>query len=106
MFANVNLALGLTVPVACMIGAGVFVITVFSVNATIIAGGFILTALAALAILAILFFRLRRGASRPATCGWHHNPLGRPRFAYHTQRIAVREAHRLFLEIGAPIPAE
>jgi hypothetical protein len=50
-----------------MIGAGVFMITVFSVNATIITGGFILTALSALAVLGVLFFRLRKGASQPAT---------------------------------------
>ena len=60
MLVPLNIALGLTVPVACVIGAGMFVITVFSVNATIISGGFIVTGLIGLGLLALIYASMRK----------------------------------------------
>ena len=66
MLVPLNIALGLTVPVACVIGAGIFMITVFSVNATIISGGFILTGAIALGLVLLLNLAVRRVVSKGA----------------------------------------
>ena len=82
MLANLNVALGLTVPLACMVGAGIFIVTVFSVNAEIIRDGFLLNAVIALALLIALYLAIRRGASRPST---------------EAGRVFLRIAHGLLL---------
>mgnify|MGYP003592230676 CR=1 FL=1 len=67
MLANLNLALGLTVPAACVFGAGVFVITVFSVNAAIIRAGFLVDAVIALVLWTGFYIAMRGGVSKPST---------------------------------------
>lgn len=61
MLVALNIALGLTVPIACVIGAGVFVVTLFSVNASIISGGFVVTGLIGLGVLAVIYSSIRKG---------------------------------------------
>ena len=66
MLRTLNIALGLTVPIACVVGLGIFMVTVFSVSGPIILGGFVVTGLIALAILAGLYFVIRRASPRAA----------------------------------------
>ena len=68
MLLTLNIALGLTVPIACAVGMGIFMVTLFSVSGPIILGGFVVAGLIALGILAGLCFVLRR-ASPPAASG-------------------------------------
>jgi hypothetical protein len=60
-----NIALGLTVPLASVIGTAVFIVTVFSVNETIISAGFILTGLVVLGLTAFLFATIRQRVAQP-----------------------------------------
>jgi hypothetical protein len=64
MFANANIAAGLTVFFATLVGVVVFIVTVFSVNATIISGGFVLTGLVALVVFTLMY---RHTARLPPT---------------------------------------
>ena len=66
MLLTLNIALGLTVPIACVVGMGIFMVTLFSVSGPIILGGFVVAGLISLAILAGLYFVLHRAAPRAA----------------------------------------
>jgi hypothetical protein len=50
MFANVNIAAGFTVFFTTLVGGALFFFTLFSFNATVISGGFVVTALVALVV--------------------------------------------------------
>ena len=96
MLVPLNIALGLTVPVACVIGAGVFMITVFSVNAAIISGGFMVTGLIALGLLLLLYVTVRRVVSKGA---------GSAPGALAVAAHVLLAASNLTAFIGAPILA-
>src|SRR5262245_50564040 len=66
MLLTLNIALGLAVPIACVVGMGIFMVTVFSVSGPIILGGFVVSGLIGLGILAGLYFVIRRASPRAA----------------------------------------
>jgi hypothetical protein len=55
MFANVNIAAGLTVFFTTLVGGALFFFTLFSFNATVISGGFVVTALVALVVFGKMY---------------------------------------------------
>jgi hypothetical protein len=64
MFANVNIAAGLTVFFTTLVGGALFFFTLFSFNATVISGGFVVTALVALVVFGLMYRHTARLAPK------------------------------------------
>ena len=74
MFANVNIAAGLTVFFTTLVGGALFFFTLFSFNATVISGGFVVTALVALVVFGKMYRHTARLPPKDrrsaAAAGW------------------------------------